>query len=170
MAICRELIRRIRELTRRTVQLQRQLAVMVKAVCPALLDVEGCGVLTAARILADVETIERFDNERRFASYCGVSPLDASSGRHQRHRLNRTGNRRLNRALHIIAVTQIRIYAPARDYVARRISEGKTNREALRALKRHLARRIYRILTHRFSDGTQPRPVLRGAAPIKCLT
>ncbi len=126
-------------------------------------------MLTAARILGDVEDIERFRTERHLASYCGVAPLDASSGRQQRHRLNRTGNRRLNRSLHIIAVTQIRTHPPARDYIARRTSEGKTNREALRALKRHLARRLYRILT---SPGVieQPRPAFAGAAPIKCLT
>jgi len=168
VVICRELVRRIRELTRRSTQLQRQLAVLVKATCPALLDLEGCGVLTAARILADVEDIERFRSERHLASYCGVSPLDASSGRQQRHRLNRTGNRRLNRALHIIAVTQIRVYAPARDYYARRISQGKTNREALRALKRHLARRLFRILT---ATRTKPaRRTLSGGAPLTCLT
>ena len=169
VVICRELLRRVRELSRRTIELRRQLAVLVKQTCPALLDLEGCGVLTAARILADVEDIERFRNERHLASYCGVSPLDASSGRQQRHRLNRTGNRRLNRSLHIIAVTQIRTYAPARDYIARRVTEGKTNREALRALKRHLARRLYRILT---SPGVieRPRPVFAAAAPIKCLT
>ena len=168
VVICRELVRRIRELTRRCNELHRQLATLVRATCPALLDLEGCGVLTAARILADVEDIDRFRSERHLASYCGVSPLDASSGRQQRHRLNRTGNRRLNRALHIIAVTQIRIYAPARDYYARRISQGKTNREALRALKRHLARRLFRI---RAGTRTKPpRPTVPGQAPLTCLT
>ena len=169
VVICRELVRRIRELSRRSAQLQRQLASLVKQTCPALLELEGCGVISAARILADVEDIERFRNERHLASYCGVAPLDASSGRQQRHRLNRTGNRRLNRALHIIAVTQMRIYAPARDYIARRISEGKTNREALRALKRHLARRLFRILTSR-PDTTPSQPAVAGGPPMTCLT
>ncbi len=124
VVICRELIERVRALSKRCAELQRQLAKLVKASCPALLELEGCGVLTAARILGDVEDIARFRSERHLASYCGVAPLDASSGRHQRHRLSRTGNRRLNRALHIIAVTQIRVHTPARDYIARRISEG----------------------------------------------
>ena len=72
--------------------------------------------------------------------YAGVAPLDASSGRQQRHRLNRSGNRQLNAALHMIALTQARIQAPAREYIARRRTEGKTGREAIRALKRHLIR------------------------------
>ena len=167
--ICRELVRRIRELTRRCEQLERQLAVLVRQTCPALTEIEGCGTLTAARILADVEDIERFRNERHLASYCGVAPLDASSGRQQRHRLNRIGNRRLNRCLHIIAVTQIRTHAPARDYLARRISEGKTNHDALRALKRYLARRLFRILTSQTTDSA-PRPAITGTAPMNCLT
>lgn len=88
----------------------------------------------------------RFRNDAQLAAFAGVSPLDASSGRQQRHRLNRTGNRQLNAALHIIALTQVRVHAPAREYVARRVAEGKTGREAMRALKRHLARVIYRVL------------------------
>ena len=73
--------------------------------------------------------------------------MDASSGKQRRHRLNRTGNRRLNRALYLIAVTQIRIHPPAIAYLARRRAEGKTTREALRALKRYLARTIFNTLT-----------------------
>jgi transposase len=122
----------------------------------------------AARILAEVEDIERFKNERHLASYCGARPLPASSGKQQRHRLNRTGNRRLNRALYIIAITQARIHPPARDYIARRVSEGKTAREALRALKRFIARRLYRILTTELLDLTAPRPIT-GTAPLRCL-
>lgn len=146
VVIARELIRRIKELSARTRELQRQLAKLVAQRCPQLLELEGCGVLTAARIYAEIDGIDRFKNDRHLASYAGVAPLDASSGRQQRHRLNRTGNRRLNRALHIIAVTQIRVHAPATAYIARRKTEGKTNREAMRALKRHLIRRLYRLL------------------------
>ena len=94
---------------------------LVAAQHPALLEIPGCGVITAARILAEVGGIERFATEARLASYAGVAPLDASSGRQQRHRLNRAGNRQLNRALYTIALTQIRIHPPARDYIARRI-------------------------------------------------
>jgi transposase len=171
VVICRELIRRIRELSRRTAELRRELLALVRVQAPGLLELEGCGVLMAARILAEVDDVARFKNERHFASYAGVSPLVASSGSQKRHRLNRTGNRRLNRALHIIAVTQMRIYAAARDYIARRRSQGKTNREALRALKRLLARRLFHILTlavpPRRRPATAPFP---GAAPRACLT
>jgi transposase len=146
VAIARELIRRIRELAKRTRQLHTEITRLVQARCPQLLEIEGCGPITAARIYAEVDGIDRFKNERHLASYAGIAPLDASSGRQQRHRLNRTGNRRLNRALHTIAVTQLRIHPPARAYIARRITEGKTNREALRALKRHLIRRLYNQL------------------------
>ena len=146
VVICRDLLRRIRELTRAIAELHKQLRVLVLAQAPELLELEGCGVVLASRVIAEVETIERFKHERSFANYTGVAPLDASSGKQNRHRLNRTGNRRLNRALHIIAVTQMRTYTPAKEYIARRRAEGKTNREAMRALKRLIARRLYRIL------------------------
>jgi transposase len=142
--ICRELVRRIREL-----------AGLVREQNTGLLEIPGCGVNTAARILAEDGDVGRFSNEAKLASYAGVAPLDASSGRQKRHRLNRTGNRQLNRAIFTIALTQIRIHPPARDYMTRRIAEGKTHREALRALKRQLIRTIYRVL-----GGSAPRPVL----------
>jgi transposase len=145
--ICRELIRRIRELAKRVAELDRELAGLVRDQHTGLLEIPGCGVVTAARILAEVGDATRFATEARLASYAGVAPLDASSGRQQRHRLNRTGNRRLNRAIFTIALTQIRIHQPARDYMTRRLAEGKTHREALRALKRQLIRTIYRTLT-----------------------
>lgn len=170
VVVCRELVTRIRELSRRCQQLQRQLAGLVKEQCPMLLELPGCGVVMAARIIAEVATIERFDTDAQFASYCGVAPLDASSGKQQRHRLNRTGNRKLNRALHIIAVTQIRVYAPARDYYTRRMADGKTRREALRALKRHLARKLFQLLTLTWQSTSLARRTLPGTAPYGCLT
>lgn len=144
--ICRELVKRIRELTARAKELERELRALVLKTSPQLLDIPGCGTLCAAAIIANVAGIARFSTEAQLAAYAGVSPLDASSGRQQRHRLNRTGNRRLNRALHIIAVTQVRIYPPAIAYYARRKADGKTNREALRALKRYIARNVFNTL------------------------
>ena len=167
--VCREQLRQLRALVRRADELQRELGTLVRRRAPALLDLPGCGVLTAARILAEVDDVARFRTEAKLATYAGIAPLDASSGRQQRHRLNRTGNRRLNRALHIIAVTQARIHAPARDYLARRHSEGKTSREALRALKRHLIRIIYRTLTHT-AQQRHARTTLPATAPLHCLT
>ena len=125
-------------------------------------------MINAARLLAEVADVRRFRTEAQLALYAGVAPLDASSGRQQRHRLNRSGNRQLNAALHMIALTQARIHAPARDYIARRRAEGKTGREALRALKRHLIRTIYRLLR----ACAEPRPAIPlSAAPITpCIT
>jgi transposase len=145
--ICRELIATLKAATKHATQLEREMAVLVRRHAPALLAIPGCGTLTAARILAEVDGIDRFRDQARLASYAGISPLEASSGKNKRHRLNRSGNRRLNRSLHIIAVTQARVHPPAKAYLARRLTEGKTSREALRALKRHLIRIIYRTLT-----------------------
>ena len=164
--ISRELITRIKELVRAGKTLRLELGRLVRRRCPALLSIPGCGILMAARILAEVDDIHRFKGERQLATYCGAAPLDASSGRQQRHRLNRTGNRRLNMALHIIAVTQIRIHPPAREYMHRRRAEGKTTREALRTLKRHLVRRIYNTL---IASLINPDTLPAATAPARCL-
>jgi len=145
--ICRELVRRCAELSRRANELERELGILVRRQAPQLLALPGCRTLTAAKLLAEVASVERFSSDAKLAKLAGVAPLDASSGKQQRHRLNRTGNRQLNLALHRIAITQGRIHQPAREYLARRQAEGKTRKEALRALKRHLARRVFRILT-----------------------
>jgi len=166
--ICRELIRRIRELSRRVKELERQLGRLVRRRCPSLLKLPGCGVLCAARILAEVEAIDRFPTDGHLAAYAGVRPLKASSGEHQRHRLDHGGNRRLNQALYIIAITQARIHPPARAYLARRRKEGKNLREAIRALKRYIARAIYRILLTGIQEVTPARPI-PGSAPARCL-
>jgi transposase len=165
--ICRELVRDIRALMRRCEALEAELAPMVKAHAAPLLAIPGVAVLTAAKLIAEIGPVDRFQNDAQLASYGGVAPLDASSGRQRRHRLNRTGNRQLNCALHRIAVTQARIYAPAREYLARRSSEGKTTKEAMRALKRFIARRIFRILMARQRPTLRP---LAGQAPLHCLT
>lgn len=164
--ISRELIRRIKDLVSRCKALRLELSRLVRRRCPALLSIPGCGVLMAARILAEVDDVHRFPSDRHLATYCGAAPLDASSGRQQRHRLNRTGNRRLNMALHIIAITQIRIHQPARDYIQRRRAQGKTTREALRALKRHLVRRIYNTL---LAGLINPDELPNAGAPARCL-
>jgi transposase len=145
--IARELVGRCRELTRQADRLQREIEVLVRREAPQLLVLPGCGALTAAKLVGEVAGIERFRTDAQLAMHAGVAPLDVSSGRQRRHRLNRSGNRQLNRALHTIAITQKRLYAPAKAYLARRRAEGKTNKEALRALKRQLARRVFNLLT-----------------------
>ena len=144
--ICRELVGRCRELSRRAAELERELAMLVSAHAPALLEVPGCGVLTAAKLVGETAGAERFSGEAKLAMHAGTAPLQASSGARRRHRLNRSGNRQLNCALHRIAVTQGRCYPPAQAYLARKESEGRSRKEALRCLKRHLARVVYRTL------------------------
>ena len=115
---------------------------------PALLALPGCGSVSAAKLLAEIGPIERFQTDAQLARHAGVAPLQASSGRIQRHRLDRGGNRQLNCALHRIAITQARSHPPARAYLARKHAEGKSRREALRCLKRQLARTVYTTLKH----------------------
>lgn len=112
----------------------------------ALGEIPGIGPIGAATILAEIGDIRRFVSDGALASYAGTAPLDASSGRQQRHRLNRHGNRALNRVLYTAIITQIRLGGEAAAYIERRCTEGKTRREAIRAAKRHLTRRIYRTL------------------------
>ena len=169
--ICRELVRRCAELSRHANELERELRPLVKQQAPQLLAFPGCGTLTAAKLIAEVAGIERFRSDAKFAKLAGVAPLDASSGKQQRHRLNRTGNRQLNLALHRIAITQARIHAPARSYLARREAEGKTRKEALRALKRHLARHVHRLLSVPIvPPDPRPRIQLNAAISVPCLT
>jgi transposase len=144
--IARELVVRSRELTRKQRALERELAALVKLEAPQLLALPGCGPLTAAKLIGEVAGVERFSSDAQLAMYAGAAPLDVSSGKQQRHRLNRSGNRQLNLALHRVALTQSRMHLPAKAYLARRQAEGKTREEAMRALKRHLARIVFRIL------------------------
>jgi transposase len=102
--------------------------------------------LTAAKLLAETAGARRLHSDAKFARLAGVAPVPASSGARIRHRLDRGGNRQLNCALHRIAVTQGRVHPPARDYLARKQAEGKSRIEAIRCLKRHLARRVWRLL------------------------
>ena len=169
--IARELVARCAELTRRANELQRELRVRVERHAPQLLGLPGCGVLTAAKLVAEIAGVERFRSDAKLAMLAGVAPLDASSGRQLRHRLNRKGNRQLNRALHTIAKAQARHYAPAREYLARRTSEGKTRREALRALKRHLARVVFKLLNSLRHPDKMATMIKLGRAPAApCLT
>jgi transposase len=144
--IARDLLGRCRALTRSIAELERQLDERTRALAPQLLELAGCGPLSAAKLLCEIGPIERFASDAQLARHAGVAPLDASSGKHQRHRLDRGGNRQLNCALHRIAVTQGRVHAPARAYLERKQNERKSRREAIRCLKRQLARTVYTTL------------------------
>ena len=144
--IARELVGRCRNLTRSVTELDRELHLQATAIAPRLLELPGCAALTAAKLLCEIGPIDRFRSDAQLARHAGVAPLDASSGKHQRHRLDRGDNRQLNCALHRIAVTQIRLDGLGSAYYQRRRSEGDTSMEALRALKRRLARIVFNLL------------------------
>ena len=144
--IARDELRRIRELTRAIDALQTELATLVAALAPQLLAEPGCGVLIAAKLIGEIAGIQRFANDAKLARIAGAAPIPASSGRSERHRLDRGGNRQINCALHRLAVIRGRLDPATAAYLARRQAEGKTRLEALRCLKRHLARRIWRLL------------------------
>jgi transposase len=144
--IARDLARRCRQLTGEANALEREIAALVADYAPQLLELKGCGVLIAGKLIGETAGVGRFRHEAQLARLAGVAPVDASSGQQRRHRLNRHGNRELNAALHKIAVVQGRWEPRARAYLARRQAEGKTRREALRCLKRHLVRVVFRLL------------------------
>jgi len=126
--------------------LESALQVLVETLRPDLLAEPGIGVLSAARILNAWSHAGRIRSEAAFAMLAGVAPLEASSGQTVRHRLNRSGDRQLNRALHTIVLVRLAHDAETRAYAQRRTEEGKTPREIKRCLKRHVARRIFRLL------------------------
>ena len=141
--IARDLVRRCRTLTRAIGGLDRELGKHTSELAPRLLQLPGCGPVSAAKLLCEIGPVDRFPSDAQLARHAGVAPLDASSGKHKRHRLDRGGNRQLNCALHRIAVTQGRVHPPARAYLERKQNEGKSRREAIRCLKRQLARTVY---------------------------
>src|SRR5262245_54467326 len=144
--LARRKIERIREIERERHEVERKIRRRVHELGTSLVGLVGVGELVAARIIGEVGDVDRIPSNRHFASLNGTAPVPASSGQRQRHRLNRAGNRRMNKAIHMMALTQARMDPRARAYVARRQAEGRTNREATRALKRHLSDVIYRQL------------------------
>jgi len=145
--VAREQLRHIRTLSAQINELERELCPLVAAHRPALLAEQGCGVLTAATLIGRTAGAERFPTDAHFARQAGVAPIPASSGRVDRHRLHRGGDRQLNSALYMIAITRARIDPQTKAYLERKRAEGKSKREALRCLKRHLARKIHRLLS-----------------------
>ncbi len=139
-------IERIDELLKMS---KARLVAEVNASNTTLIEIKGCGPITAAMILSRVRNLDRFPDSGHFAAYNGTAPIEASSGERRRHRLNPKGNRTLNRAIGIIAVSQIRHPGnPGRDYYDRKLAEGKTRREALRALKRQISNVVWRHLVY----------------------
>jgi transposase len=156
----------IRRLTTEINELLADLDRLTSEHNPALREETGCGPVTAAVLIGQTAGAQRFATDAKFARLTGTAPIPASSGNTSRYRLNRGGNRQLNKALHMIAVTKARIDPDTRAYLQRKREEGKSNKEALRCLKRHLARRIWRLLYNR-PPATEiaARPVTIQVAP-----
>jgi transposase len=121
-------------------------AIAVARAAPQLLAEPGCGPLTAAKLVGEIAGAQRFATAAKLARAAGVAPIPAGSGNTQRHRLDQGGNRQINAARHRVIVTRARCHPPTRDYIERRRSEGKSTREAIRCLKRYLARHVWRLL------------------------
>lgn len=143
-AVMRDLVARSRALTVDATRYEQKLAELVCSLAPTLLEEIGIGPISAAKLLACDPA--RFASEAAFARCNGTAPLPASSGKTVRHRLSRSGDRQVNNAIHTIALTRSRTHPETRAYLDRRISEGKTKREAMRSLKRHLSRRLFKQL------------------------
>ncbi len=168
--VARAILKRICEIYREEGELLAEIKALIEAHCPQLLDERGCGTVTAAIIIGHTAGAKRFPTDACFARHAGTAPIPASSGNTQRHRLHRGGDRQLNRALHIIALSRARTDSATRAYLDRRHTEGKTKREAIRCLKRHLARHFWRLL---YATQTPPPPPPRrptsniiGTAPV----
>jgi transposase len=139
-------IQECRRLTIEIDQLEDELRVLTEVLVPTLLEIVGCGTLTAAKLLGEAGGIDRFRSQDAFARHNGTAPLPVWSSNHQRHRLSRTGNRQINTAIHRIALTQIRVHQPAKELYERRKANGNGGLQALRVVKRHLSNTVFQAL------------------------
>jgi transposase len=146
--VLRTLARRIEAASAEAAELEREILAYVRTLAPQLLDEPGVGPIVAAQLIVAWSHRGRLRSEACFARLAGVAPVPASSGQTRRHRLSRGGDRQLNRALHTIVLHRRQHDPATRDYIAKRLAEGKSRRDATRLLKRYLARRLYRLLQH----------------------
>ena len=144
----RSIARRILQLTNEERELAREIETLTRKLAPQLLDQPGVGPHAAAQLVLSWSHRGRIGSEAAFARLAGAAPIPASSGQTIRYRLDRSGDRKLNRALHMILLTRKRSHPATIAYIERRLAEGKTRREANRCLKRYLARNLYRLLEH----------------------
>jgi len=162
--LARELVADIRAATERINRLEREIAGLTERLAPSLLELVGCGPLTAAKLVGETAGVRRFRHRAAFARHNGTAPLPVWSGNHVRHRLSRGGNRQLNAALHRIAVTQLQRPGAGQDYLAKRRLAGDTKTEAIRALRRRLSDEVYRrLLVDEQSRNRQPAGLVAAA-------
>jgi transposase len=163
--VARDLVQQIKERTKRVRELERELDPLVATYAPQLVAERGCGTLTAAKLIGEIAGADRFASDAKLARTGGVAPIPASSGASKRVRLDRGGNRQLNLAFHRLAVNKGRYCPETAAYLARKQAEGKSRREALRCLKRHLARRVWKLLQ---TPDSQPNPNAKTSTSIYC--
>lgn len=152
----KSLARRYLELHDEVADLDNMIEAIVTDLAPELIECNGVGLNSAAQLLLTAgDNPERLRSEASFAALCGVSPVPASSGKTTRHRLNRGGDRAANSALHIIAIGRLRLDPKTQEYVARRIAEGHSKLEAIRCVKRYIAREVFNIIARRHKQINQ---------------
>lgn len=151
------LARRYQQLSAEITALDKQIHELINTVCPALLDLHGVGVETAAQLLITVgDNPDRISTSAGFAKLCGVAPIPASSGKTTRHRLSRAGDRQANRALFTIALTRLATCPRTRAYRDRRTQHGMSAKEIIRCLKRYIAREVHKLLMTCMNTTPQP--------------
>jgi transposase len=158
LRIVKAQLRRLNAIEKEQKELFAELTALIQAHAPQLLEQRSIGTVTAATIIGRTAGAQRFRSEACFARHTGTAPIPASSGKTVRHRLHRGGDRQLNRAIHIIALGRMVWDPETRGYIERRVSEGKTKREALRCLKRHIARQIWHLLYNTQPTTARPLP------------
>jgi transposase len=161
--IARDELRHLRDLSQSIDALEAEISELVARVAPQLLTEPGFGPLTAGKLVGEIAGAQRFSSDAKLARAGGIAPIPVSSGKTNRHRLDRGGNRQINTAIHRVAVTRARCHPETKAYIERKRSEGKTNRDAIRCLKRHLARRIWHLLQ-------PPHPTRNNSPNINLLT
>jgi transposase len=128
--------------------LEKQIRAAIYAVMPSLLELPGVGPIVAGVLLAETGDPKRFASPHHFASYCGAAPVERGSGQNRRMQINPGGNRRLNWALHIVAMVRLRMDSGgSKEFLAKAQLRGKTKRSALRLLKTYIARELFRVLS-----------------------
>jgi transposase len=163
LAASHRLVQRLRLAMEQAAMLEREICSGAKARYLPLTELKGVQLLTAGALAGILGSGQRLSSEAELAAYAGVAPLETSSAGGVRHRLNRGGNRRLNAILYRIALTQARSWPPAQAYLAKRKAEGKSWREALRALKRYLVRALWRLWQRCLKQEAE-RSVMQAAA------
>jgi transposase len=156
--IARDELRHMRELSHTINALETEVGDLVAQVAPQLLAEPGFGPLTAGKLIGEIAGAHRFSTDAKLARAGGIAPIPVSSGNTNRHRLDRGGNRQINTAIHRVAITRARCHPETRAYLDRKRSEGKSTTEAIRCLKRHLARRIWHLLQAAPPDPGHPHP------------